>query len=121
MYAVILLSLLMSSSLALSILATNANKTTRFLTDSIPAFYAAESCLEQSLRQYVVLGGSTDLSAAGFSDQDIANFQNGATCKRQFQYTPDRTNPAKTASMTISARGSYKQASEGLSVTVTRP
>ncbi len=115
-YSMILLSMLLSSGLALSILATTGAQTTRELVNSIPAFYAAESCLEQSLRQYVVLGLTPDLSTAGFSNQTLT-FGNGATCERSFQYDPAT---GTTTSMTVSTRGVYKQSGQGLSVTITR-
>lgn len=122
-YSMILLSMLLSSGLALSILATTGAQTTRELVNSIPAFYAAESCLEQSLRQYVVLGLTPDLSTAGFSNETLT-FSNDATCERSFQYeqSPPTTppTPTTTKSMTVSTRGVYKQSGQGLSVTITR-
>ena len=125
-YAVILLALLLSSSLALSILATSGNRTTQALTHSVPAFYAAESCLEQTLRQYVVNGAGDELAVGNFNTTPIT-FDNGATCDRELTRTEcTSTNTTTNATtkytpdVTINARGYYKQSQEGLSVTVNR-
>lgn len=115
-YAMILLSMLLSSGLALSLLATSGAQTTKELIYSIPAFYAAESCLEQTLRQYVVLGLTPDLSTAGFSNQSLT-LENGATCDREIQYVPAT---GQTTEMTVTTHAKYRQSSQGLSVTITR-
>ncbi|GEM_PF-6457338 len=115
-YAMILLSMVLSSGLALSILATSSAESTKELIYSIPAFYAAESCLEQTLRQYVVLGLTPDLSTAGFSNQSLT-FENKATCDRTIQYVP---STGTTTEMTVTTHSKYKQSGQGLSVTITR-
>ncbi len=138
-YALVLMSLLLSSALSLSTLSLYGAQTSRRLIDSIPAYYASESCMEQLLNRYVGQAGAAHIYIQG--DPTIptgANPRDPVTNQPPvvLDFTswggfgisgrcPPRVSTTTaahgtTASVTITTYGEFGKSIEGLSATVTR-
>ena len=130
MYALILMALLLGAGLALATLSRAGSQTARRLAESIPAYYAAESCLEQALRQYVKVVSIDERTGEPASSIDVRRFSGSALA---FDFDGDGNNDAncqwqastvpatgETTAITITTRGSFRSATEGLSVSICR-
>jgi len=136
-YALILTALLLSSALSLSTLSTYGAQTTRRLVDSIPAYYAAESCLEQLLNRYLVVAEPAHLylsTDTNIPDTSTPRLQVGntssfgvtalgvkATCATSATSSPPNApSTENTNSVTLTSYGFFGRSIEGLSATITR-
>jgi len=105
-YALVLMALLLSSALSLATLASYGTQTTRRLIDSVPAYYAAESCLEQILNQYVGVASSTRLYINGdITDPAPTSGNDPNTNKPPVVLFPEQLTPFEiAATCTVSAK-----------------